>query len=62
MQMATQARSSGRARSGSNSAGRLSTAAVAAQTSVQFRHSRMHLTISARFASLRSASLSAVQA
>ena len=36
--------------------------AVAVQMSAQSRHNRMHLTISARLSSLRSASVSAVQA
>jgi hypothetical protein len=35
---------------------------VAVPTSTQSRHSRMHLTISARFCSLKSASTSAAQA
>ena len=61
-QMATQACSSGLATSASYAAGRLMTPAVAVQTSAQFRHSRMHLTISARLCSLKSASVSAAQA
>ena len=60
--MAAQACSSGLVVPGSYSARRLMTPAVAVQISVQFRHNRMHVTISARFCSLRSASVSAVQA
>jgi len=62
MQMATHASNSGLAALASYSARRLMTPPVAVQISVQSRHSRMHLTISARFCSLRSASTSAVQA
>jgi hypothetical protein len=60
--MATQDSSSGRRTPGSYSTRRLVTPAAAAQTSVQSRQSRMHLTISARLCSPRSAALSAVQA
>ena len=60
--MATQAPSSGLVTLASYAAGRLRTPAVAVQISAQSRHSRMHVTISARFCSPRSASVSAVQA
>jgi hypothetical protein len=60
--MATHASSSSLMALGSYSAGRLMIPPVAVQISVQSRHSRMHLTISARFCSLKSASVSAVQA
>jgi hypothetical protein len=61
-QMATQDSSSGLMTVASRSAWRLSTPRVAAQISVQCRHSRMHLTISVTSGSPRSASTSAVQA
>jgi hypothetical protein len=62
VQIATQACSSGLVTLASQSAWRLSGPMVAVQTSAQSRHSRMHLTISARFCPPRSAPASAVQA
>ena len=60
--MAAQASSSGLVTIASLLAGRLRTLAVAVQISAQCRHSRMHSTMSVRFCSLKSASVSAAQA
>jgi hypothetical protein len=60
--MAAQASSSGLVTLASYAAGRLMTAAVAVQTSAQFRQSRMHVTISVTLCSLKSLSVSATQA
>jgi len=62
LQVAAQASRSGLVTPASYSVWRLATLTVAAQTSAQSRHSRMHLTSSATFCSLKSASASAVQA
>ena len=61
-QIATQDSSSGRVRLASYSVWRPMTLDVAVQTSTQSRHSRMQVTISATFCSLKSAALSALQA
>ncbi|HEY6309693.1 MAG TPA: hypothetical protein VIY52_02640 [Streptosporangiaceae bacterium] len=62
LQTAMQDSTSGRTTGGSYTVNRLRTAAVAVQTSTQSRHSRMHVTISARSGSVRSAAVSALQA
>jgi len=60
--MATQASSSGLLTLATYPAGRLITAAVAVQTSAQFKQSRMHVIISVTLCSLKSPSASAAQA